>query len=116
MSKRDPSPVRSCSSCPDTHQGAALLVAESATGFADVEAACARACSELASSGAPVLVCDVAAVTEADAGTIDALGRLQLTARRLGGELRLRHARPELRELLDLTGLAGTLPLEVESF
>jgi ABC-type transporter Mla MlaB component len=55
------------------------------------------------------LVCDVAAAL-ADAGTIDALARQQLAARRNGHELRLLHASRGLLELLDLCGLNGVLP------
>jgi hypothetical protein len=41
----------------------------------------------------------------AEIATVDALARLRLLARRCGVELRLRGAAPELRELIDLTGL-----------
>lgn len=58
-----------------------------------------------------LVTCDVAALTPADATAIDALARLQLTARRLGRAIRLRDAPPELRELLTLTGLRDALPL-----
>ncbi len=59
-----------------------------------------------ASVAADRLVCDVGAIVEPDAVTVDALARLQLTARRSGRELGIRHASRELEELLDLTGLA----------
>ena len=78
---------------------------------ADAAALCERARSELERSGAEVLVCDVAALTHPDAGTIEALARLQLTARRLGRQVRLRDPSRELRELLDLFGLP--LPRDV---
>ena len=42
---------------------------------------------------------------------IDALARIQLTARRLGRSIELRHARPEIRELVRLAGLADVLPV-----
>ena len=57
------------------------------------------------------IVCDLAGAV-ADAGTIDALARLQLAARRSGVELRLRDAPNELRDLLAFTGLSGVLRLE----
>jgi hypothetical protein len=47
-----------------------------------------------------------------DLGVVDALARLQLAARRLGGELLLRHPDPELVGLLELVGLAGVLAVE----
>ena len=77
---------------------------------ADAAALCERARSELERSDAEVLVCDVAGLTHPDAGTIEALARLQLTARRLGRQVRLRDPSRELRELLDLFGLTDVLP------
>lgn len=79
---------------------------------ADAAALCERARSELERSGAGVLICDVAALTHPDAGTIEALARLQLTARRLGRQVRLRYPSRELRELLDLFGLTDVLRVE----
>ena len=62
------------------------------------------------------IVCDVGAIAHPDAGTIDALARLQLTTKRLGGRLRLRHVGKELRELLELAGLDDVLLLAGTSF
>jgi len=56
-------------------------------------------------------VCDVGFLAP-DARTVDALARFQLTARRHGLELRLRHASGELRELLAFMGLADVLRVE----
>ena len=78
----------------------------------DAAAVCERARAELERSGAEVLVCDVAALTHPDAGTIEALARLQLTARRLGRRMHLRDPSPELAGLLDLFGLADVLRVE----
>ena len=86
------------------------LVLSGALTPADAAALCERARLELERSGAEELVCDVAALTRPDAGTIEALARLQLTARRLSRQVRLRHPSPELRELLDLFGLTDVLP------
>ncbi len=47
-----------------------------------------------------------------DAVTIDGLARLQLSSRRVGLELRLRHASGELLELLTFVGLDEVLRLE----
>jgi ABC-type transporter Mla MlaB component len=79
---------------------------------ADAAALCERARSELERSGAAELVCDVTALTHPDAGTVEALARLQLTARRLGRRVRLRDPSRELRELLDLFGLIDVLRVE----
>ena len=60
--------------------------------------------------GDPV-VCDLGLLDGTDAGTVDALARLQLTARRLGRQIQLHHASSELQELLALVGLRDVLPL-----
>ncbi|HEY4397401.1 MAG TPA: STAS domain-containing protein [Acidimicrobiia bacterium] len=65
----------------------------------------------LATRGADLVTCDVAALAHPDAAAVDALARLQLTARRLGRSIRLRNARVELCDLLALTGLRGELPV-----
>jgi hypothetical protein len=57
------------------------------------------------------IVCDVSAFPP-DAAAVDALARLQLIARRLGLELRLRHASGELQELLAFLGLRDVLRVE----
>lgn len=46
----------------------------------------------------------------ADVGTVDALARLALIARRHDCEIRLCHASQYLRELIDLAGLTEVLP------
>jgi ABC-type transporter Mla MlaB component len=56
------------------------------------------------------LECDVGAITHADEATLEALARLQLTARRLGTSIELTNARRALRDLLELVGLADVLP------
>ncbi|HEV3352556.1 MAG TPA: hypothetical protein VG076_06510 [Acidimicrobiales bacterium] len=43
--------------------------------------------------------------SRADMGVVDQLARLQLEARRLGCQIRLRHACAELVELIRLSGL-----------
>ncbi len=62
----------------------------------------------LLASESTVVVCDVGALS-ADLLTVDALARLELTARRLGREIRLAGASPELLGLLGLAGLAGVV-------
>jgi hypothetical protein len=61
-------------------------------------------------SGAQVVVCDVGALAGPDVVAIDGLARLQLTARRLGSQIRLRRASGPLQGLLALTGLAEVVP------
>jgi hypothetical protein len=57
------------------------------------------------------IVLDVSAFAP-DVLTIDALARLQLSARRRGRRLRLRDASDELCELIDLAGLREVLGVE----
>ena len=58
------------------------------------------------------VICDVGAVLHPDAGTVEALARMQLVARRLGRSLRLRRACGDLKELLTLSGLSDVLPCD----
>jgi ABC-type transporter Mla MlaB component len=74
-----------------------------------IPALCERARRLLKGCDAGPVACDVAALAEPDAVTIDALARLQLTARRLGYRVELRRACEELEDLLSLTGLLGVL-------
>jgi ABC-type transporter Mla MlaB component len=75
---------------------------------ADLPGLCDRVCTLLQTSGADLVLCDVSGV-DADAGTIEALARLQLAARRHGCQVRLRHASRELLELLAFMGLRDVL-------
>lgn len=64
----------------------------------------------LEGSGADMVICDVSAVGDPDATTIDALARMQLTARRLGRRVQLRHACADLQNLVMFMGLGDVLP------
>ena len=75
----------------------------------DLPGLCDRVCALLHASGGGVSRCDVAGV-EPDAVTVDALARLQLAARRLGCQVQLENASPELRELIAFMGLTDVLP------
>jgi ABC-type transporter Mla MlaB component len=76
-----------------------------------IAALCRRARRALLATDNALLICDLRLVTEPDATVIDALARIQLTARRLGRSIELRHARSEMRELVRLAGLADVLPV-----
>jgi len=78
----------------------------------DIRVMCERVGSLLDSTGTDHVICDVGAVVNPDAGTVEALTRMQLTARRLGGQLQLRGACGELRELLTMSGLTDVLPCD----
>jgi anti-anti-sigma regulatory factor len=62
----------------------------------------------LRATGAELVVCDVGGVIQPNAATVDAVCRVRLAARRFGCRLRLRHASPELVDLLDLMGLCDS--------
>jgi hypothetical protein len=76
----------------------------------DIPALCERVGELLERSGADLVRCDVGASVDADAVAVDALARLQLTARRLGRRVRLGDADVALRDLLAFVGLAPVLP------
>ncbi|WP_461081370.1 STAS domain-containing protein [Streptomyces deserti] len=61
--------------------------------------------SLLRTSGAGVVVCDVAGLGPPGLGSVDLLARLQLAARRARGRIRLRDPDPGLHALLNLVGL-----------
>jgi anti-anti-sigma regulatory factor len=86
------------------------------------DAAVARLCARVRAAvegGPDEVVCDAARLSEASLAAISLLARLQLTARRLGGRVRVRNASPELHDLLALAGLCDVVgacpPLPVEA-
>ena len=81
----------------------------------DIPELCERVRVLLADDATDQLVCDVGAIIAPDAVTIDALARLQLTAKRMGCEVRIRRASPELRDLIAFMGLSGVVPLSDRS-
>ncbi|MFC9131793.1 STAS domain-containing protein [Streptomyces sp. NPDC057099] len=68
----------------------------------------------LHTSGARVVVCDVAGLGPPGLAAVDLLARLQLAARRAGGRIRLRDPDPALGALLDLVGLVFETEGQVE--
>jgi ABC-type transporter Mla MlaB component len=59
----------------------------------------------LSASETNAVICDVGRLIHLESETVDALCRLQLIARRTGARVAVRHASPELRELLQFVGL-----------
>jgi hypothetical protein len=57
-----------------------------------------------------MVLCDVGGIRDPDLGTVEALARLQLTARRLGRRMRIQGACGPLRDLLSLIGLEDFVP------
>jgi len=78
---------------------------------AGIPALCDRARAVFECDDPGIVDCDIRALAP-DAVSIDALARLQLTGRRLGRQIRLRHCSRELRELLAFVGLADVLCAE----
>lgn len=112
MAAREESKTRPLAGSPPAlGRDVAVLATGRAIAETDVPGLCERVRLVLEGSDRGLVVCDVGAVVCPDAGTVDALARLQLTARQLGGEVRLLHASRELQELLALTGLADAVPL-----
>ncbi|MER8008306.1 MULTISPECIES: STAS domain-containing protein [unclassified Streptomyces] len=68
----------------------------------------------LQSTGAGVVVIDVAGIGPPGLGAVDLLARLQLAARRAGGRIRLRDPAPSLHALLGLVGLRFEVEGQVE--
>ena len=73
----------------------------------DIPALCERVQALLRGSAADAVSCDVAALVHPDVGTVDALARMRLAARRLGRELHLHNVSDALHELLALVGLCS---------
>jgi ABC-type transporter Mla MlaB component len=86
-----------------------VLLFEGPIDPADVQGLCERLSALIGGCDADVVICDVGAV-DSNAVTIDALARMQLTARRLGRQVRLRDACDELKDLLALIGLSDVVP------
>jgi ABC-type transporter Mla MlaB component len=111
-------PVRALAPVPGSN--ALVFVVSGPIARASIPALCARLRALLEGSDAELVVCDVGALVDPDIGTVDALARLALTARRLGRRVRLRDPSARLQELVGLVGLCGAgrddaaLPLEPE--
>ncbi|MEU0473021.1 STAS domain-containing protein [Streptomyces olivaceus] len=77
-----------------------------------------RLCDEvralLGTTRAGVVVCDVGGLGPPGLAVVDLLARLELTARRAGGRIRLRDPDPALPALLDLVGLRFEMERQVE--
>ncbi|MEU4090873.1 STAS domain-containing protein [Streptomyces sp. NPDC026673] len=97
-------------SAPRPDGGPAVLVLTGRLDRAGIPPLVERLRALLRERGGGTVLCDVGGLEGApDAVLIDALARLQLTARRHGGRIRLCGAGSALRGLLALTGL-GELP------
>ncbi len=87
-------------------EAALALVVTAPIARSDIPGLCARVRGLLDASDAERVVCDMAAFSHPDAVAIDALGKLALAVRRRGKTIELLRASAELRDLLNLVGLA----------
>lgn len=76
---------------------------------ADIPALCDQLSVVVRYGGVRLVLCDVSGVAVHDAVLVEALLRLQLTARRLGGRIRVHKPSPRLLDLLGATGLRTVL-------
>lgn len=94
---------------PDRARSTALLVVAWPIAEGDIAGLCERLQAIITARAASVVICDVQALP-ASCRTIEALARLQLTARRADATIHLQRVSPALRELIDFAGLADVLP------
>jgi ABC-type transporter Mla MlaB component len=105
------SPTRVIALRPSSEPSTIVLVISGPIARADLPDLCEQVRGLLEGSDADLVVCDVRGLVDPDAVTIDALARLQLTARRLARRIRLTGACDELEELLGMMGLSEVVPL-----
>lgn len=82
-----------------------LVIAGPVADGAAVRAVCERLRAVMSTTTARTIVVDAGSFP-ATCRSIEVLARLQLTARRAGGRIRLQRASPPLRNLLEFAGLA----------
>ena len=99
---------------PVDQRDAVLLIADSADPNLSASL-CGSARVILEDGGPALLVCDVRAIPDPDLTALEALARLTLLARQLGGDVLLLDAAPKLEDLLALAGLSGVIPCAAPS-
>lgn len=91
---------------PEASRDVVVLTIDTSPARADIPSLCERLDILLTDRSPPDgLVCAVEVYAEPDVVLVEALARMQLTARRLGAEVRIRRAPCLLYRLLALTGL-----------
>ncbi|MFV0134018.1 STAS domain-containing protein [Streptomyces sp. HMX87] len=83
----------------------AVLVLPGSVSQGELPRLCAEVRALLEETGAGVVVCDVGGLGPPGLAVVDLLARLELSARRAGGRIRLREPDPALHALLELVGL-----------
>ncbi|MFD4263216.1 STAS domain-containing protein [Streptomyces sp. NPDC058534] len=92
----------------------AVLVLPGSVSRGETPRLCDEARALLEATRAGVIVCDVGGLGSPGLAVVDLLARLELTARRAGGRIRLRDPDPALHALLDLVGLRFETEGQVE--
>lgn len=115
MAGREPPLPRTAGGSQREARPALVLVITASLGPTGVTWLADRVRDRLGDEGDRTVLCDVGVVNEPDIATVDALARLALTVRRLGGHVELRRASQDLRDLLSLAGLDEVLPCVPES-
>jgi hypothetical protein len=96
---------------PPTGPRRVVVVIDGPFSHGSIAALCDGARRLLATGRVDVVMYDVGAVVDPEVMVIEALARLQLTARRAGGSIGVRHASGTLRDLLDMVGLCDVIAL-----
>ena len=89
------------------------LVVDGVIDHDDEPRLCGQVQALLASGKVDIIICDIGDLTSRDAVAVAVLARMQLTAQRLGGSIRLRRVAPELRGLLSFCGLRNVVRREM---
>ena len=85
------------------------VVVDAPIRMSTVPSLCDRVRAALQASTTKRVDCDVGAVADADVVAVEAIARMQLAARRLGGSVRFQRLSDEMVELLALVGLDNVL-------
>jgi ABC-type transporter Mla MlaB component len=99
--------------CPCPYDRSLWLVVGTPIAPIDIPALCDCVRDLLTHTDGRAISCDLSALVDPDADTIGALARVHLTARRVGGQVRLTRAPKVLLDLVALVGLTDVLTLEV---
>jgi ABC-type transporter Mla MlaB component len=100
-------PARRASRRPSPSSGVDLVLRAPLDGAA-LDDLCERV-RALVRAGVDPVVCDASGLTGLDLAAVVVLARLQLTARRSGGRIRVRSAGSELHDILWLSGLCDVV-------
>lgn len=99
---------------PPPEAGSVVMVIGRVITPGEIGALCRHLSTLLKHKDSRLVVCDVSALAIPDLTAVEAVARLQLTARRAGAQIRLVHVGARLRELLEMAGLCDAVSLGAE--